>query len=109
MPKNEVHISSFVVYCAAHGVTTVAKVIEEEPSTEIYAISDEGKIVVVMETSNQGFITETIDKINALPEVINTALVYHQIDDHPETLDNDIHATETSDATTAVCNDPSGH
>jgi nitrate reductase NapD len=54
--------------------------IEAFNNTEIYAQSDDGKLVVVLETENQGFITDTIDAISQLPHVLSTALIYHYID-----------------------------
>ena len=55
-------------------------------SAEIYGESPEGKIIVVLETENQGFVSETIDAINNIPNVLNVALVYHQIDKEPHEL-----------------------
>ncbi|GAD79914.1 chaperone NapD [Vibrio ezurae] len=97
MPASEVHISSFVIYCAPQAMSSIRNKINSFPSTEIYAESD-GKFVVVMETQNQGFITSTIDEINEQPEVMSTALVYHQIETDIDALDTDIHATATTDA-----------
>ncbi|GAM57909.1 periplasmic nitrate reductase component napD [Vibrio ishigakensis] len=98
MPASEVHISSFVVYCSPETVSDVRQFINQLDGTEIYAESEEGKFVVVMETENQGFITSAIDQINELTGVVNTALVYHQIEADIEKLDTDIHATVTTDA-----------
>lgn len=97
MPASEVHISSFVVYCAPEAMETVRSKVNSFSATEIFA-EDSGKFVVVMETQNEGYITTTIDEINDLPEVISTALVYHQIETDIDTLDTDIHATATTDA-----------
>ena len=54
--------------------------IEEFENAEVFGDSPEGKIVMVLETENQGFITDTIDAINNLPDVLSTVLVYHQIE-----------------------------
>ncbi|CAM3105151.1 chaperone NapD [Vibrio rarus] len=97
MPASEVHISSFVIYCAPDAMETVRRSVNSYSATEIFAEGD-GKFVVVMETENQGFITSTIDEINDLPDVISTALVYHQIETDVDTLDTDIHATAITDA-----------
>lgn len=99
MPASEIHISSFIIYCAPDAMAKVRAKVNSFPSTEIYAEAPEGKFVVVMETENQGFITTTIDEINNLPEVINTALVYHQIETDVDDFDTDIHATVATDAT----------
>ncbi|KJY83919.1 nitrate reductase [Vibrio galatheae] len=80
MSLNEVHISSLVVHCTPHHLDEVKTQIEQFDNAEIYGESPEGKIVVVLETENQGFITDTIETINNLPNVLSTALVYHQIE-----------------------------
>ena len=47
---------------------------------EIYGDAKEGKIVVVLETVRQKYITDIIETINNLEDVLNTSLVYHQIE-----------------------------
>ncbi|MBY6196207.1 chaperone NapD [Vibrio hangzhouensis] len=80
MSLNEVHISSLVVHCKPESLAEVKAQIHQYDNAEIYGDSEEGKIVVVLETENQGFVTDTIDAINNLPNVLNAALVYHQIE-----------------------------
>lgn len=80
MSLNEVHISSLVVHCSPEHLTKIKSQIEAFNDAEIYGDSLEGKIVVVLETENQGFITDTIEAINNLPNVLSTVLVYHQIE-----------------------------
>ncbi|MFA0086672.1 nitrate reductase [Vibrio sp. 10N.286.49.C2] len=80
MSLNEVHISSLVVHCKADALAEVKAKIESYDNAEIYGDSEDGKIIVVLETENQGYVTDTIDAINNLPNVLNTALVYHQIE-----------------------------
>ncbi|EDP60568.1 chaperone NapD [Vibrio sp. AND4] len=80
MSLNEVHISSLVVHVLPKHLAEVKTQIEAYENAEIYGDSPEGKIVVVLETENQGFITDTIDSINNLPNVLNTALVFHQFE-----------------------------
>ncbi|RJX75519.1 nitrate reductase [Vibrio sinensis] len=80
MALNEVHISSLVVHVAPEFLSETKAKIESYENAEVYGDSPEGKIVVVLETQNQGFITDTIDAINNLPNVLSTVLVYHQIE-----------------------------
>ncbi|MCL9773660.1 chaperone NapD [Vibrio methylphosphonaticus] len=80
MSLNEVHISSLVVHCRAECLAEIKAQIEAFDNAEIYGESEDGKIIVVLETENQGYVTDTIDAINNLPNVLNTALVYHQIE-----------------------------
>ncbi|QIZ78852.1 chaperone NapD [Ferrimonas lipolytica] len=80
MALEEVHISSLVVQVKPEHLDAIKAQITALANTEIHGESAEGKLVVVLETANQGFVTDTIDKINNLPNVLNTFLVYHQIE-----------------------------
>ncbi len=80
LPNNEVHISSLIIHVKPEYLESTKKRILELPNTEIYGESKEGKIIVVLETENQGFITDSIDKINNFDSVLSTALVFHQIE-----------------------------
>ena len=80
MTQQEVHISSLVVHVKPDYLDVVKTQILDFPNTEIHGESEEGKIIVVLETANQGYVTDTIDKINNLEHVLITFLVYHQIE-----------------------------
>jgi nitrate reductase NapD len=69
-----------VVHTRPESLASVKKLIEQLPGAEIHGESDRGKLVVVLETQNQGFITDVIEKINNFEQVLGTALVYHQIE-----------------------------
>ena len=80
MDHQEVHISSLVVHAKPEYLATVKNHIEQLPGAEIHGESDKGKLVVVLETRDQGYITDVIEKINNLEHVLSTALVYHHIE-----------------------------
>ncbi len=80
MDQQEVHISSMVVHVERDHLQTVKNNIEQFPGTEIRGEADSGKLVVVLETQRQGYITDIIEKIDSLENVLSTALVYHQIE-----------------------------
>lgn len=80
MNQQEVHISSMVVHTRPEYLASVKKHIENLPGAEIHGESDSGKLVVVLESQNQGYITDVIEEINDLEQVLGTALVYHQIE-----------------------------
>ena len=79
MALNEVHISSLVVHVSPEHLNEI--------KAEIDGDSPEGKIIVVLETENQGFVTDTIEAINNIKNVLGTALVYHQIETGLEETD----------------------
>ncbi|WP_153448404.1 chaperone NapD [Vibrio algicola] len=80
MALNEVHISSLVVHVVPKYLAKIKAKITSLDGVEIYGESEEGKLVVVVETQNQGYITDTIDVINNLDHVLSVALVFHQIE-----------------------------
>jgi nitrate reductase NapD len=80
MDHREVHISSLVVHARPDRLQDVKYNIEHLHGTEIHGESDTGKLVVVLETQNQTYITDVIEKINNFDYVLNTALVYHHIE-----------------------------
>ena len=88
MDQQEVHISSMVVHARPEYLAIVKNYIEQLPDAEIHGESDNGKLVVVLETQNQGYITDVIDKIKNFEYVLSTALVYHQIE-YLDSLEND--------------------
>ena len=80
MELAEVHISSMVVHARPEQLAAVKREIETVPGAEIHAESSSGKLVVVLESSEQAHITDTLEKISGLEHVLSTALVYHQIE-----------------------------
>ncbi len=50
------------------------------PEADVPEHSADGKLVVLLETVNEGLIMERIGSIENMPGVISAALVYHQID-----------------------------
>ena len=80
MRHGEVHISSMVVHAMPDHLQDVKQQIEHLPGTEIHGESASGKLVVVLESQTQTYITDVIEKIAAIDHVLSTALVYHQIE-----------------------------
>lgn len=95
MSLNEVHISSLVVHVVPQSLSAIKQQIESLDGAEIYGESAAGKLVVVIETKNQGYITDTIDAINQLEHVLSTALVFHQIEND---FEDEVNTAETLDS-----------
>ncbi len=93
MALNEVHISSLVVHVNPLHLNEVKQKITHLVGAEIYGENEQGKLVVVMETENQGFVTDAIDTINNFAHVLSTSLIFHQIEtgleDEPQHNNND--------------------
>ena len=77
---SEVHISSMVVHARPDHLQAVKSRIEQLPGAEIHGESECGKLVIVLESNTQTYITDVIEKISDIDHVLSTALVYHHID-----------------------------
>ena len=80
MAEQDVHISSIVVHVRPDHLQEVKNSIPCLPGAEIYGESADGKLVVVLETQKQGYISDVIDKISRYDGVLSAALVFHQIE-----------------------------
>ncbi len=76
-----VHISSLVVHCRPEFIETIISAIAALPDVTVPEHDETGKLVVLLETANEGAVMERISALEALSGVISVALVYHQIDD----------------------------
>jgi nitrate reductase NapD len=79
----EFHISGYVVQAQPVQVEEIIAAIDEMPGAEIHGSNEFGKMVLTLETRKEEDIAQRIIEINSLPGVINTALVYHQVDEDP--------------------------
>ncbi|NHO64438.1 chaperone NapD [Aestuariicella hydrocarbonica] len=77
------HIASLIVHVRKNYLETVKQWVEafscSDIQTEIHAESEQGKLVVVIETEDEKHILALIDTIVEQPGVLNSALVYHEI------------------------------
>ena len=80
MQDGEIHISSMVVHAMPDHLQSVKETIGHLPGTEVHGESENGKLVVVLESQTQTYITDVIEKIATLDHVLSTALVYHHIE-----------------------------
>ena len=77
---DEVHISSYVVQTRPQQTEQIRTLINEIYGAEIHGTNPQGKMVLILESDSENDISDLIIKINSIPGVINTALVFHQID-----------------------------
>ena len=76
----EVHITSLVVQAVPEAIRH-ASVLGDMPDADVHRADETGKIVVILETMSLGDVTDQVDAIRRVPDVINVTLVYHQIED----------------------------
>lgn len=77
------HISSLLVTVRPDALNKVSAKIASFPQADVALTDPNGKIIVALETEGEGPILDFIDIIQVMPGVVNTALVYHQVDDSP--------------------------
>ncbi|MXU66661.1 chaperone NapD [Oceanomicrobium pacificus] len=80
-----VHISSLLITVRPDRLADVCAAIDAEEIAEVALQDPQGKIVVTLETDSEGQIMDALDRIQVLPGVANASLVFHQIDDAPDT------------------------
>lgn len=74
--SQEIHIAGIVVHVQPDALNAVRARIAHVPSAEVHAASDDGRLVVTLETGGTQHTLAYMDAIRALPDVFNVALVY---------------------------------
>jgi nitrate reductase NapD len=78
--SKEFHITSLVVHAASKSVADIKHRLSALEGAEIHAVTEEGKFVVTLEGETQRSILDNVEAINAFEGVINSSLIYHQVD-----------------------------
>ena len=73
------HISSLLVHVRPEWLAAVKANLRKLEGLELHQESPQGKLVVVLETEHERHILARLEQINALPGVLNAALVYHEL------------------------------
>lgn len=77
----EVHVSSLIVQARPEALDEVVAGIDAIAEAEVHGRDGVGKLVVVLETPDEGGINAAVDAISALAGVLTVNMVFHQIDD----------------------------
>ena len=78
------NISSIIVHAQPTQLASVRGGLEQIPGVEIHAVTDDGKLVVTIETDTDGETAGTFDRINLMDGVMSAAMVFHQFESDPE-------------------------
>ena len=76
-------ISSLVVQVRPDRLDEAVRAIAEEPGAEIHASDAAGKLVVVLESRNDGDLADATRRIGDLPGVLSVNLVFHHTETTP--------------------------
>ena len=77
----EVHISSLVVQARPVDMASIGAAIGDLEGAEVHGASEQGKLVVTLETVDEGEMLTRIEAINRLKGVLCVALIFHQVED----------------------------
>ncbi|NIZ59619.1 nitrate reductase formation protein NapD [Sedimentitalea sp. CY04] len=75
-----VHISSLLLRADPQKMDQILEEIATIEMAEVPVADPSGKIIVTLETENQGKIVEALTQLQLLDGVVNASLVYHQTD-----------------------------
>ena len=78
------NISSIIVHAQPTQLQSVRGGLEQIPGVEIHAVTDDGKLVVTIETETDGETAGTFDRINTMDGVMSAAMVFHQFESDPQ-------------------------
>ena len=79
--STEVHISSLVVHGRPEGLESIQTAIRGLSGAEVHGASNQGKLVVTLETISEVEMLARIDAIDRIEGVLSVALVFHQVED----------------------------
>lgn len=78
------NISSIIVHAKPTELVSVRGQLERIPGVEIHAATDDGRLVVTIETDTDGETAGTFDRINLMDGVMSAAMVFHQYESDPQ-------------------------
>ena len=78
------NISSAVVLAQPGRLELVRSGLGTLPGVEIHAVSEEGKLIVTIETDGDGPMADAFEAINRLDGVLSASMVFHQIESDPD-------------------------
>jgi nitrate reductase NapD len=78
------HLSSLIVDTQPSQVSAVCAILRQWPGVEVQVVTEQGKLIVTVETDFDEQTTRIFARINALDGVMAVAMVYHQYEPEPE-------------------------
>ena len=79
-----VNISSVIVGVVPDSGPAVCSRLEEFSGVEVHAVTEEGRMIVTIESDGDQATVQTFEAIRQLPGVLSVAMVYHQFESDPD-------------------------
>jgi nitrate reductase NapD len=80
-----VNISSAIVHARPGHAAEVQRALAAVAGVEVHAVSDEGKLIITIESPGDRETADTFEAISRMDHVMSTSMVYHQTESDPET------------------------
>ena len=78
------NISSIIVNAQPESMAAVRSALAQIPGVEIQTATEDGKLIVTIETETDGETTGAYDRIGQMDGVMSVALVFHQYEPDPD-------------------------
>ena len=75
------NISGVLVHAYPEKAAAVSRRLESMEGVEVHANTDEGKIVVTIEKTDDKSVADTLLELQVMPDVLNASMVYHHFED----------------------------
>lgn len=81
---NAVNISSLIVGVLPERSAEVKAGLAAMPGVEVHAVSDDGRMIVTIETPSDGDTVQQFETVRQMPGVLSASMVYHQYETDPD-------------------------
>lgn len=78
--SEEFHVSSLVVHCRKESAAEIGIALRAVEGMEVHGGVPEGKLIVTLETTNEGEIVDWLNQVQLLDGVLAATLVFHQFE-----------------------------
>lgn len=78
------NISSIIVHPGPGQAEAVRARLEALAGVEVQAVSEDGRMIVTVETDGDGAMVEAFEAINRTEGVLSASMVYHQTESDPD-------------------------
>lgn len=75
------NISGVVVRTYPRHIDNVSRALSALEGVEVHGANDDGRLVVTIERPGEQGLTEALEQLQAMPQVLSTSLVYHQFEE----------------------------
>ena len=77
------NISGVLVRSYPENLDAVSACLEKLTGVEVHAANPDGRLVVTVETGNEGAMADTVVSMQNLPGVLSASMIYHQYEEEP--------------------------